>query len=165
MAPDIKHGKEFEKEIHDAFRDLYKTLPILWERVVDTHDAGNVIRQADCDFKLTINSGIQGKPNLIFVECKASNRFRSLADNGARRSLIKGEQIAKMRLALRAGTAGIFLFKDASNKRVQAWEASEVIEAWGKKRVAWDGRPMDEFHLKYLNDWAYSFVSQYLEHL
>lgn len=161
--PDTAHGKEFEKEVHDAFRNLYNLLPILWERVIDTHDAGNVVRKADSDFKLTINSGLPGRPYLFFIECKASVVYDRLTDNGARRSLIGADQIAKMRLAMRAGVQGIFLFKSLNRSMIEVWDAAPVIEAWSKKRFKWVAEPAGEVALADLDTWAEKFIQEYLK--
>jgi hypothetical protein len=162
MKPDVAHGKAFEKEVHDQFRELYTSLPILWERVIDTHDAGNIVKKADSDFKLTIRSKTHGRPYLYFIECKASTVYSKLTDNGARRSLIKPDQIAKLRMAQRAGVEGRFLFKSVNDQRIEWWDAERVIEAWGKKRFNWVAQPLDTFSCDDLPKWAALFVRSHL---
>lgn len=157
-SPDTAHGKAFEKAIHEAVRNLNATLPIMWERVIDSHDAGNLIRNADCDFKLTVKSSSPGRPWVFHIECKASVKFPSLASNGARRSLIKGDQIGKMRLCERAGAHGIFLFLDVRAGVVEVWDAPAVIEAWGKKRYNWVAQPSQRFRLEQATEWFKRFI-------
>lgn len=137
---------------------------MLWERVIDTHDAGNTVRKADSDFKLTIRGNHPGFPLLYFIECKASVQYRSLTDNGARRSLIKGDQIAKMRMALRAGVAGLYFFHDVEGGRIEIWDAVPVIEAWGKKRYTWVANPLFQMKEEDFPDWAESLVKNATRH-
>lgn len=156
--PDLAHGKAFEKLVHDAFRSLYETYPILWERVLDTHDAGNIVRKADSDFKLMVKSDTPGRPWLYHIECKASIRFNSLTDGGARRSLIKPDQIAKLRLAIRAGAGALILFHSVNQGIIEVWGAQKVIEAWGKKRYRWTESPAAEVPVDEFADWVKSMV-------
>lgn len=120
-VPDVKHGKEFEKLVHEAFRKLPLTYPILWERVVDTHDAGNIISARDCDFKLV------AKGRVLHIECKASTRYEHLHKN-----LIKGSQWGKFRLADRAGVEVQIWFHSVKTGEVQIWDWKDAQKANGK---------------------------------
>lgn len=134
-APKIDHGKKFEKLVHDAARHLPEKYPILWERVIDSHDAGNLVRAADCDFKLVIRAGPPseeqlGRPWLYHIECKASTKYNSLADKGAVKALMKPGQIAKLRIARRAGVGGMVWFHSVSRGLIEVWNAVKVTEAY-----------------------------------
>jgi hypothetical protein len=155
----IDHGKKFEKLVHEAFRHLPAEHPILWERVVDSHDAGNLIRKADCDFKLTILGETAGQPFVFFIECKASINHNSFTDGGALRRLIKSDQVAKMRLAMRAGVTGLFLFHAVMTDTVEVWNAREVCEAWALKRTKFEGTPLKSLHLKEVPTFATHLVT------
>lgn len=163
-APDLKHGKEFEKEVHEQFRKLYLKYPCTWERVVDSHDAGNIVRQADCDFKLTVKSPRDGAPWVFNIECKASVKYLSLADGGACRKLIKSDQIALMRIARRAGVGGVYMFKSTVTGIVEVWEADQVIDAWkdkGKRNRGIDSTPI-RFHVSGMDVFAENLVKELL---
>lgn len=125
-APDLKHGKKFEKDVDDLFRDVYTRLPMTWERVVDSHTAGNLIRKADADFKLVMQSDNKGQPWLHHVECKCSVNFNSLADGGALKSLVKATQIAKMRISERAGVFVWYWFKSEKTGLIELWTGDQV---------------------------------------
>lgn len=162
---DIRHGKEFEKEVHEAFRPLYLKYPIRWERVLDTYDAGSMVRKADCDFKITVNSGIMGRPWVINIECKASRKHTSLQDGGALRSLIKSDQIATMRIALRSGVLGQYWFKSVETGRIEIWKAEDVIRGWGMKNTRGPRLESEPWILKVqdLPKFGHTFVQGVLE--
>ena len=120
-TPDVKHGKVFEKHVHEAFRKLHLTYPILWERVIDTHDAGNIISARDCDFKLVRDGRV------MHIECKASTRYEHL-----HKSLVKPPQWGKFRLAARAGVKVKVWFHSVKTGWVEVWDWDAAQEANGK---------------------------------
>lgn len=117
-------GKEFEHDLHEGFEKLYLSLPVHWERVVDTYEAGNIVRKPDCDFKFTLRSDLIGQPFVHYIECKSSIRFKSLR-NGLR-SLVKSDQVAKMRIAARAGVNTWYLFRHEPTKKIEVWEGEQI---------------------------------------
>lgn len=155
----IDHGKKFEKLVHEAFKNLPAKHPILWERVIDSHGAGNLIRKADCDFKLIVPGVTPGQPFVFFIECKASVKYNSFTDGGALRQLIKPDQVAKMRLAMRAGVTGLFLFHAVMTDTVEVWDAHEVCKAWALKRTKFEGVPLKSLHLKEVPAFARKLVT------
>lgn len=163
MARKYDHGKAFEKEVHDAFRSLYLKHPIRWDRIVDSHDAGNIVKSTDSDFKLTIASSKPGYPLVFCIECKASIDFDSLADNGARRSLIRAPQLARMRLAMRAGMTGLYFFKSMGTGYIEVWDAHRVVDAWAKKRYHWVAQPDIRIMSDDLKKWAEHWVKEQLD--
>ncbi len=158
-APKVDHGKAFERWLNDQMRDIYTQLPIKWERVIDSHDAGNVIGKSDCDFKLTINSGCKGRPWVFFIECKASIKYKSLTDPGALRSLVKATQFAKLTLAERAGATSLILFREVVNGKgeaIEIWPISKV--PYKVKRVKW--KPDKILHLGGVLDLVRTFCEK-----
>lgn len=117
-------GKKFEHDLHEQFRQLHLSLPIHWERVVDSYEAGNLVRKPDCDFKLTVKSDIRGQPHVHYIECKSSVTHKSLRN--CLRSILKTDQVAKMRMAARAGVNTWYLFRDETTKQVEVWEGSAI---------------------------------------
>lgn len=117
-------GKKFEHDLHATFKDLYLTLPVLWERVIDSYEAGNLVRKPDCDFKFTVHSGLYGQPYLHYIECKSSVNYKSLR-NGLR-SLVKPDQVAKMRMAARAGANTWYLFRHEPTQKIEVWEGEQI---------------------------------------
>lgn len=136
---DISHGKAFEKWLHDEFRGLHAKYPIRWERVVDTHDAGNLMGAVDADFKLTINSGLSGRPWVFYLECKASVKFQSLSAPRALRGLVKGPQFSRLRLAQRAGALSIILFQEVATGKIEVWPIHLI--PWDEKPRKWGAEP------------------------
>lgn len=117
-------GKKFEHDLHEQFRQLHLSLPIHWERVVDSYEAGNLVRKPDCDFKLTVKSDIRGQPHVHYIECKSSVTHKSLRN--CLRSILKTDQVAKMRMAARAGVNTWYLFRDETIKQVEVWKGSVI---------------------------------------
>lgn len=134
-----KHGKAFERFVHDNCKDLKKTLPVEWKRVVDSAAAGNLIGKADGDFEFTVNSGMFAQPFRFRIECKASVEHETLATGF--RSLIKDHQNAQMLLALRAGICGVYLFHSVQNDEIEVWFARPLAAAYHLKRQPFYGRP------------------------
>jgi hypothetical protein len=117
-------GKGFEHDVHEQFRNLHLTLPVHWERVVDSHEAGNLVRKSDCDFKLTVRTSQLGRPWVHYIECKSSVKHESLR-NGLR-SLVKPTQVAKMRIAERAGVFAWYWFRNENTKMVEIWTGQQI---------------------------------------
>lgn len=159
MAKNI-HGKNFEKAVNEAFKPLPTKYPIRWERVVDSHDVGSLIRASDCDFKLTVKSESYGRPYLFYIECKASINYTSLTNGGALRQLIKPNQVAKMRLAARAGCAILYFFNSVLENTVEVWNGKQINEAWEQKRTEFNGEPITLVVKKQLNVLALDLVTK-----
>lgn len=141
-------GKRFEHDVHDQFRNLHLTLPVHWERVVDSHEAGNLVRKSDCDFKLTVRSPQPGRPWVHYIECKSSIKHASLR-NGLR-SLVKTTQVAKMRIAERAGVFAWYWFRNEKTKMVELWSGRQIHPVFVEEtRLKEEPRliiPSDELH-------------------
>ena len=138
-APDISHGKQFEKDLSAVFSDLYKSYPVRFERTLDSADAGNVVRSADSDFRFLIRSADLGRPFVFYIECKAS--VTGKAFDGYFRSLVKPNQNASMAAVRRAGASAVVLYRDLANNTIEAWYGVSVNAAYPHKRTKIDDIP------------------------
>lgn len=162
------HGKKFENRVNEAFKDLYKTVPCKWERVIDSAAAGNVIRTAESDFNLQINSDYEGRPYIFAIECKASILCDTFTDRF--RSLIRPGQYAKLRIAMRSGSFGIYLFHAVNTKQIEVWDGKSLCSEWPNKRQKSYLRPaftLSEANFKDFALWAiknpYDFMTKIKE--
>lgn len=136
VAPDIKHGKEFEKRVNAVFTDLYKTRNVRWERPVDTAAAGNIIGTAEGDFRFIVRSETPGAPFVFLIECKASldptrNNFRTNF-----RRFVKSNQNASLHAMRRAGGNGFVMFQNMLEKRIEIWSARGINEGYPNLRMS-----------------------------
>lgn len=127
----IKQGKIFENELTKIFRPLSLRKPIMWERIIDSGGAGNLIKGAKADFDLTIKSKFVGMPYRFQIECKASSVVNTMA--GDFRDRISSHQIAEMRKAHRVGVIGFFWFKAVKTGDTEIWSAHDVCAAYHTK--------------------------------
>lgn len=127
-APDIQHGKEFEKSVNEAFKNLYMQYPFRWERTVDSGAAGNLIRRADSDYRMLWKSPQPGQPYLLYVECKASNQGKPFEN--VFRSLVKGTQNASLQMARRAGAEACVLFHNMAACAIEVWRGVDINEQY-----------------------------------
>lgn len=139
MTPDTSHGKELERDCSAAFSSLYKSYRCRWERTLDTAAAGSIVRSADSDFRLLINSGVQGKPFLFYIECKASKQgkpFQSLF-----RSLVKPGQNAALHAVRRGGAQSFVLYRDCVKGVLEIWRGRDINAWYTEKRKPMDASP------------------------
>lgn len=137
-----KHGKEFEKFVHEeAFHNLHLTYPIVWERVMDSAGAGNLVRAAESDFKLTARGTEIGRPYVFPIECKASSLETTFSK--CFKDLIDSNQVAKLRIAQRAGTYGVYFFYSTISKEIEVWSAKIVNAAYllNQRKHPFHGQP------------------------
>ena len=137
-APDVSHGKAFEKECTVAFGKMYERYRCRWERTLDSASAGSIVRSADSDFRLLAASPRQGCPFLFYVECKASVLGKSF--NSYFRSLVKSNQNASLHAARRGGAEAFVLYKDIANGVIEVWRGRDVNAFYPDKRKPIDTR-------------------------
>lgn len=125
-------GKQFERMLTDVFEELRKKYPITWERVVDSYEAGNLLRKPDADFKLMMFDNVRGKPFMFWIEAKASGQYQFFGE--CFRSMIKADQVAKMRLGERAGAYGMYWFHSLITGEIEVWSGKVINEAYPMKR-------------------------------
>lgn len=153
-----KHGKAFEKIVSDAFSPLETKHPIVWERVIDSAAAGNLIRDAEADFRLRVKSENPGQPFEFLIECKASVLENSF--NRCFRSLIKPAQLPLMRKAARAGCCCLYLFHSVNNREIEIWSLKQLKEAYYAKRTKFEGQPLYVLEQKDLPNFALRLVTR-----
>lgn len=136
-APEIKHGKEFEKRIDPFFSNLYKDHPVRWERVLDTAAAGNLVRKAESDFKFIRRSRETGAPYTFLLECKSSVDTSCPFYSNFRRFVKSGQNaaIAGMR---RGGGTSIILFQRLYDKMIEIWPGRCINEGYPVLRLKLD---------------------------
>lgn len=136
-----KHGHEFEGLCNAAFNPLEKKYPIKWERIIDSRAAGNIIRDAEGDFRLKINERqLAGLSYDFVIECKASVVENSF--NRCFRSLIGSNQLALMRKEARAGAVCIYLFHSVNNREIEVWSMKQLRDSYYEKRTEFTGEPV-----------------------
>lgn len=130
--PDTKHGKEFEAECNKHFGKLYMNYRVRWERVIDSAAANTLIKSADGDYRLLAWSGCQGRPYLIYLECKASKQGKPFKN--IFRSLVKGGQNASLQMARRGGAESCVFFYNMAEETVEVWRGKDINEHYPNAR-------------------------------
>ena len=135
-----EQGHKFEGDVKAAFRAASLIHPIRFSKVTDTGAAGGrVVASVDGDFELTAASGIPGQPYRFNIEAKSSrvdDEFRSCF-----RSLVKSDQLGRLRLAIRAGSYGVFFFKAVGLDQIEVWSAQRIIDKYYVRAAKLDGAP------------------------
>lgn len=158
MTPDTSHGKELERDCTAAFGDLYKSFPCRWERTLDSGAAGNIVRNADSDFRLLVRSNWSGRPFLFYIECKASKQGKLFANYF--RSLVKANQNASLAAARRGGAEAFVIYRDCMYDRIEIWRARDINAAYGYKRQPMQASPIFQFDNSRLGSFALFCVSK-----
>lgn len=114
-------GKELEDDCIKCFKALLKSNPFYYDRIYDTKSARQYIPVRPGDFYI----GYNGKAAIL--ECKASSVHASLK-NGLS-ALVDSGQVAKMRLWIRSGNKGFYLFRSELSQIVEIWDGADVVEA------------------------------------
>lgn len=128
-APDISHGKAFERDLSSAFEKLSLAYACRWERVLDSGSAGNLVRNADSDFKLMVRAGAeaedrQGRPFVLYIEAKASNQ--GIPFGRCFRSLVKKNQNASLQMVRRSGACAVVFFHNIPTARIEVWRGQDI---------------------------------------
>lgn len=139
MSRKNPHGHKFERDIDGIMRPLFLKYPSFWGRVIDSAAAGNLIESVHGDFDLFIPTGERGKTFGFIVECKASTEHTSLAT--CFKSVVRAAQIGKMRLKLRAGLYGVYLFYSVENDEVEVWSGKVIAYAYHEKKAKFYCQP------------------------
>lgn len=135
-------GKKFEAEVHKDARHLTEQYPCVWRRIPDSGSAGNLMPTVNpADFELSVRYKIS-EPGLqfrFFFECKASEKFETLADGY--KKLIKVPQLAALRVEERAGAKGYFLFHHPPFDEIEVWKADRFFEVRHQKGIRHEMQP------------------------
>lgn len=142
---------------------LEKQRPMVFERVVDSAYAGNLIRDADCDFKLTVPGDEIGRPFHFWIECKASMVSDTFSENF--RGLVKSNQLALMRKGERAGVCGFYMYRSVRLGRIEIWSLQDIAAWYYQKRVKMLSEPKFVFSNTRLKEWCNTLVDEPLRML
>ncbi len=135
-----RQGKVFEAKVAKHFKPLQETLPVQFKRIMDSREAGNLVRTTEADFEFLVKSDLPGRPFRFLIECKSSDKFTEFSS--CFRSMIKPQQRALMMLAERAGSTGYYLFYSSQSNEIEVWRASVLLPEWPKKRQALTKHPL-----------------------
>lgn len=115
-------GKKEEEFVRDMFVILQEQRQFMYHRLYDTHSAGgsSIIPPQISDFLATYQ-GIS-----LAIEVKSSTKHKSMI--GVPRSYVRATQVAKMRLHLRAGGVGLFIFVQGGTKKFEIYDAKTIIK-------------------------------------
>lgn len=133
-------GKVFEAKVSQAFRNLQDHLPVQFKRILDSREAGNLVRATEADFEFKVRSVYPGAPYHFMIECKSSDKYSEFQK--CFRQLVKANQRALMMIGERAGGKGIYLFFSSLTQEVEVWSGSVINEAWPDKRKPLNKQPM-----------------------
>ena len=118
-------GKEFEKHVQDELMKTMKTLPTYCHRLYDSRSAGTYLPSQPGDFIFLCEG------DAILIEVKSSGKYGSLA---GRRTPITGlfdaQQIAQMRLWIRAGGHSNVIFQDQQTKAMELWDGELIVDTY-----------------------------------
>lgn len=132
MSRKNPHGHKFERDIDEIMKPLFLKYPCFWGRVIDSAAAGNLIESVHGDFDLFVPTAERGKAFGYVVECKASTEHVTLAT--CFKSVVRATQVGKMRLKMRAGLYGVYLFYSVENDEVEVWSGKVIADAYHTKR-------------------------------
>ena len=125
MAKAQDLGKQFQDDIQEVLSAMPTTERAFFHRLYDSRSAGAYLPDQPGDFILLYHGGA------LLIECKSSTMFDTLA--GGRRnltSLFSDQQVASMRLWLRAGGVPMVLFKSHNTGIVEAWGGGYIADCY-----------------------------------
>lgn len=128
-----QRGKDFEEDTRQALEYAVRKTKTAYIRLYDTHSAGSFLPAQPCDF-MACHDG-----TTILIECKASEKHSSLADN--RRVLtsnLSDNQMAHARLWTRAGGRYLILFLSVEQGKVEVWDGNRVADTYFTPRARLD---------------------------
>lgn len=111
---EITTPKGLEAAIKTQFAERQKRHPLLFERILDSAAAGNLVAKTPADFYV-LNAG-----RFSYVEAKFSSTADTLRSTFA--NAVKSHQLASARLAARAGGAYWIVFYSSVSKRFELWD-------------------------------------------
>lgn len=120
-----QRGIDFQGEIQKGLEERQATICCVSHRLYDTRSAGAYLPSQPGDF-ITVCEGV---PSLI--EVKSSDKYPSLA--GARSpvtQLFDTEQVAKMRLWIRAGARAVVVFEDQKTREIEVWRGDHIASTF-----------------------------------
>jgi hypothetical protein len=111
---EIATPKGLEAAIKAELAERQKRQPMLFERIVDSAAAGNLIGKTPADFYVLHSS------RFSYIEAKFSSSAETLRATFA--NAVKSHQLASARLAARAGGSYWIVFYSGVSKRFELWD-------------------------------------------
>lgn len=112
--PEITTPKGLEAAIKTQLAERQKRQPLLFERILDSAAAGNLVAKTPADFYV-LHSG-----KFSYIEAKFSSTADTLRSTFA--NAVKSHQLASARLAVRAGGSYWVVFYSSVSKRFELWD-------------------------------------------
>lgn len=122
-------GTEFQDDVQAVLKDLQSKHPLFFDRFYDTKSTGT-FRQGRGKAFIPPRPGdfLVGHKGLASVlECKASESHAGL--RSGRSALVKDGQCAKMRMWMRSGNLGFFIFRNKLEDVIEVWDGEVVVDA------------------------------------
>lgn len=154
-------GKVFEARVSRAFRDLDKIYPISFKRLIDSREAGNLVKAQESDFELIVKSEHPGRPYHFMIEAKSSDKYETFST--CFRPMVKVNQRARMMARERAGAKGLYLFYTSRMNHIELWDGDVICTEWPNKRKPLSAQPRMIIDLKNLEQFAIYMVRNPLE--
>lgn len=130
-------GYDWEDATRKILVELQEVHRAAFHRFYDTKSTqGGILPPQPADFML-VRKGVP-----VFIECKHSEEETTLSRKYITNS-VKEAQAARMRVMIRAGAIGVYLFKSDVSNVVEIWDGSHVIEVKNTNRMP----PNPEFRL------------------
>ena len=121
---EITVAKDLERAIKKEMELRQPRQPMIFERIVDSAAAGNIIGRTPADFYL-LHSG-----KFSYIEAKFSSTTETLRSGFS--SLVKSHQLASARLVARAGGNYWIIFYSGVSKRFELWDGLYCAEQKSK---------------------------------
>jgi hypothetical protein len=122
-------GYDWEATLREVLVDLLEYHRASFHRFYDTKSTGGgILPSQPADF-LLIKAGFP-----LLIECKHSEVETTLSRKYLTSS-VDTDQCARMRVWIRSGAGGIFLFKSDLSDTVEIWPGSHIIEVRNTPRM------------------------------
>lgn len=122
-------GYDWEDSTRRILVEMQETNRAAFHRFYDTKSTqGGILPPQPADYML-VRNGVA-----VFIECKHSEEEVTMSRKYITNS-VKEAQAARMRVMIRAGAVGIYLFKSDVSNIVEIWNGSHIIEVKNTNRM------------------------------
>lgn len=122
-------GYDWESTVREVLVELQEFHRAAFHRFYDTKSTqGGILPSQPGDYMLIM----KGYP--LLIECKHSEVEKTLSRKYISSS-VDGKQCARMRVWIRAGGSGIFLFKSDLSDTMEIWPGGHIIEVQTTPRM------------------------------
>jgi penicillin-binding protein-related factor A (putative recombinase) len=109
-----KSATDLEGKVNDWFVSAQEVRPLIFERILDSKAAGNLVKRAPADFYFLYNG------RFAYLEAKFSEKHVTL--RSCLSSAVRPHQLASARLVQRAGGRYWFLFYSKVSEQYEIWD-------------------------------------------